>query len=118
VRVGALTTSTDRREFERAAALLNRLNIEHRLISPEPAYAHVGCPAVALADEAKALFLEAGRIDIVSSGCSIAESPVFTSMDGRRMVSLLPSGAPDVFPHAVNAATVSNSATYFNRSRK
>ncbi len=68
MRVGALTTSTDRREFERAAALLNRLSIEHLLISPEPAYAHVGCPAVALTDEAKALFLEAGRIDIVTSG--------------------------------------------------
>lgn len=87
MRVGALTTSTDRREFERAAALLNRLSIEHLLISPEPAYAHVGCPAVVLADEAKALFLEAGGIDIVSSGW----------VDFRRPVQAVPDEAPQEF---------------------
>ena len=64
----ALTTFTDRREFERAAALLDTLGIEHALISPEPAYARVGCPAIALAHEAKALFLERAGADIVSAG--------------------------------------------------
>ena len=64
----ALTTFTDRREFERAASLLDALRIEHTLISPEPAYARVGCPAIALADEAKALFLESAGADIVSAG--------------------------------------------------
>jgi Uncharacterized protein conserved in archaea len=63
-----LTTFTDWREFERAAALLDKLGIEHTLISPEPAYARVGCPAIALADEAKALFLEGAGADILSAG--------------------------------------------------
>jgi hypothetical protein len=75
------TTFTDRREFERAAALLNGLSIEHLLNSPEPAYAHVGCPAVALTDEATAPFLEAGRIDIVSSGW----------VDFRRLAQAVPA---------------------------
>jgi hypothetical protein len=43
----ALTTITDRREYERAATLLRKLTIEHTLISPDPAYGHVGCPAIA-----------------------------------------------------------------------
>ena len=53
----ALTTFTDRREFERAAAVLDASRIEFTLISPEPAYARVGCPAIALSDAAKARFL-------------------------------------------------------------
>ena len=64
----ALTTFTDRREFERAASLLDALRLEHTLISPEPAYASVGCQAIALADEEKALFLESAGADIVSAG--------------------------------------------------
>jgi hypothetical protein len=64
----ALTTFTDRREFERAAALLNRLSIEHTSIVPEPAYEHVGCPAIALTAEGKAQFLEAGGSDCLSAG--------------------------------------------------
>src|SRR5665647_3384823 len=71
----ALTTFTDRREFERAASLLDALRIEHTLISPEPAYARVGCPAIALADEAKALFLESAGTDIVSAGWVDFRSP-------------------------------------------
>jgi hypothetical protein len=54
----ALTTITDRREYERAATLLRKLTIEHTLISPDPAYGHVGCPAIAFSDEAKAQYLE------------------------------------------------------------
>ena len=64
----ALTTFTDHREFERARALLDTLNIEHTLISPEPAYAHVGCPAIALTDTGKAQFLDAAGADILSAG--------------------------------------------------
>ena len=64
----ALTTFSDRREFERATALLDKLGIEHVLISPEPAYTRVGCPAIALADEGKALFLGGAGADIVSAG--------------------------------------------------
>jgi ArsR family metal-binding transcriptional regulator len=66
--VDALTTFTDHREFERARALLDTLNIEHTLISPEPAYAHVGCPAIALTDTGKAQFLDAAGADILSAG--------------------------------------------------
>ena len=68
MRVDALTTFTDRREFERAAALLDKLSIEHLLISPELAYGRVGCPAIALTAEGKAQFLEGGGIDSVSAG--------------------------------------------------
>ena len=64
----ALTTFTDRRELERAVAVLNTLGIEHTLISPEPAYARVGCSAIALTDEGKALFLGGAGADIVSAG--------------------------------------------------
>ena len=64
----ALTTFTDRRELERAAAVLDKLNIEHTLISPEPAYARVGRPAIALSAEARAQFLNAVGTDIVSAG--------------------------------------------------
>jgi ArsR family metal-binding transcriptional regulator len=67
-RTDTLTTFTDRQEFERAAALLDKLRIDHALISPEPAYARVGCPAIALAEEGKALFLKGGGCDIVSAG--------------------------------------------------
>ena len=63
-----LTTFTDRREAERAAALLHQLGIAHTLISPAPAYARVGCPALALTAEAKAQFLESGGSDSVSAG--------------------------------------------------
>jgi len=66
--VDALTTFTARSQFERALALLDTLGIEHALISPDPAYRHVGCPAIALTDEAKALFLEGAGADILSSG--------------------------------------------------
>ena len=64
----ALTTFTDRREFERAAALLDKLNIEHTRILPEPAYERVGCPAIALTAQGKAQFLEDGGTDSVSAG--------------------------------------------------
>lgn len=68
MRVDALTTYTDRRELERAAALLERLSIAHTLIVPEPAYEHVGCPALTLTAEGKAQFLEAGGSDCLSAG--------------------------------------------------
>jgi len=57
--VDALTTFTVRSELERAAALLARLGIEHALISPEPAYERVGCPAIALTDEGRRCSLKA-----------------------------------------------------------
>jgi ArsR family metal-binding transcriptional regulator len=63
----ALTTFTDRREFERAATLLEKLEIEHTLISPDPAYRHVGCPAIALADAGKAQLLDNAGADILSA---------------------------------------------------
>lgn len=63
-----LTTFTDRREFDRAAALLDRLGIEHTLISPDPAYDRVACPAIALTGEARTRFLDSAGTDIVSAG--------------------------------------------------
>ena len=64
----ALTTFTDRREFERAAAVLGRLGVEYSVISPEPAYDRVGSPAIALTGEAMSAFLDGGGLDIVSAG--------------------------------------------------
>jgi len=66
--VDALTTFTDESEFERAATLLDDLGVEHALISPEPAYSRVGCPAIALNDDAKARFLDAAGAEILSAG--------------------------------------------------
>ena len=53
----SLTAFTDRSEFARAAALLDRLGIEYSVVSPDPAYARVGCPAIVLDHDAKATFL-------------------------------------------------------------
>jgi len=66
--VDALTTFADWREFERTAALLDKLGIEHTVISPEPAYARVACPAIVLAGEAKAAFLGGAGADVMSAG--------------------------------------------------
>jgi len=85
--VDALTTFTDRREFERAAALLDKLSIEHILISPDPAYGLVGCPAIALADTGKALFLESAGADILSAGW----------VDFRPPSQVVPDKAPQEF---------------------
>jgi Uncharacterized protein conserved in archaea len=85
--VDALTTFTDRREFERAATLLEKLKIEHALISPDPAYGHVGCPAIALADEAKSLFLEGAGVEILSAGW----------VDFRSPSQVVPAEAPQEF---------------------
>jgi len=52
-----LTTFSDRREYERAARLLEGLGIEHTVITPDPAYARVGCPALAFSPEARVAFL-------------------------------------------------------------
>ena len=83
----ALTTFTDRREFEHAASLLDALRIEHTRISPEPGYARVGCPAIALADEGKALFLAGAGADIVSAGW----------VDYRPLAQAVPSAPPREF---------------------
>ena len=64
----SLTAFTDRSEFARAAALLDRLGIEYSVISPDPAYACVGCPAIALDQEARTTFLTGTGADIVSAG--------------------------------------------------
>lgn len=64
----ALTTFADRREFERTAALLDKLGVEHTVISPDPGYARVACPAIVLAEEAKAAFLGGFGADVMTSG--------------------------------------------------
>jgi ArsR family metal-binding transcriptional regulator len=64
----ALTTFTDESECERAVAALDDLGIEYLLISPKPAYSHVGCPAIALDHTAKARFLDSAGADILSAG--------------------------------------------------
>jgi ArsR family metal-binding transcriptional regulator len=64
----ALTTFSDRTEFERAATLLGRLNVEHRVVSPDPGYAAVGSPALLLSPQGRSAFLDGGGADIVSAG--------------------------------------------------
>jgi ArsR family metal-binding transcriptional regulator len=66
--VDALTTFTDRRELARAQQLLGRLGIEHAIVSPDPAYERVGCPALVLTPEAKAAYLDNGGADLVGAG--------------------------------------------------
>jgi len=89
--VDTLTTFTDRRAFERAAAVLDALGLAHTLISPEPAYARVGCPAIALAAEARAAFLEGAGADIVSAGW----------VDFRPPAQAVPSETPQEFAEDV-----------------
>jgi len=85
--VDALTTFADRREFERTVALLDKLGIEHTVISPEPAYARVACPAIVLAEEAKAAFLSGAGADVMSAGW----------VDYRRPAQPVPNEAPRAF---------------------
>ena len=82
-----LTTFTDQREFERAALLLDELKIAHTLISPDPAYGHVGCPAIALADAARSRFLDAAGADVLSAGW----------VDFRPPSQVVPDEAPQEF---------------------
>ena len=91
----ALTTFTDRRELERAVALLRRLGIEYALISPEPAYDRVGCSALALSGDARARFLDCGGVDIVSAGWVDARPPALSVPDDAS-----PDFAEDVFGRA------------------
>ena len=63
-----LTTFTDRKEFERAVALLQRLRIDHEVLSPDPAYSAVGSPALVLSPEARAAYMDGGGIDIMNAG--------------------------------------------------
>ena len=63
-----LTTFSGRAEFERAARLLGRLGVEHDVISPDPGYAAVGCPALVLSPRSQAAYLDGGGADIVSTG--------------------------------------------------
>jgi ArsR family metal-binding transcriptional regulator len=75
----AVTTFSDRREFERAVALLTRLGAEHEVLSPDPGYAAVAAPALVLGAEARAAFLDAGGADIVNAGW-VDYSPVAESV--------------------------------------
>ena len=83
----ALTTFADRREFERAAALLGKAGISFSVVSPDPAYALVGCPAVVLSEEAKAAFLSGPGADVMTAGW----------VDYWRPAALVPSEAPREF---------------------
>jgi ArsR family metal-binding transcriptional regulator len=85
--VEALTTFADRREFERAAALLGKAGISFSVVSPDPAYALVGCPAVVLSEEAKAAFLSGPGADVMTAGW----------VDYWRPAALVPSEAPREF---------------------
>ena len=64
----SLTTFADRRELERARALLERLGVAHGVVSPDPGYACVGAGALVLSPEARAAFLDGGGLDIVHAG--------------------------------------------------
>jgi ArsR family metal-binding transcriptional regulator len=63
-----VTTFTHRRELARAEKLLGRLGIGHEVISPDPGYECVGCPALVLTSEARAAYLETGGAELVGAG--------------------------------------------------
>ena len=64
----ALTAFTDRTEFDRATALLEALALDHAVISPDPAFAEVACPAIVLDEAAKTAFLAGAGADVMSAG--------------------------------------------------
>ena len=64
----ALTAFTDRTEFERAIALLEALALKHAVISPDPTFAKVACPAIVLDEAAKTAFLAGAGADVMSAG--------------------------------------------------
>lgn len=82
-----LTTFADRREFERATAALDKAGISFSIISPDPAYALVGCPAIVLDEAAKAAFVGGPGTNVVTTGW----------VDYRRPAAPVPDAAPREF---------------------
>ncbi len=62
----AVTTFAGHSEFQRALRLVERLGIDHAVVTPEPSYALVGCPALVLSPQAKAEYLDVGGSGMVS----------------------------------------------------
>jgi ArsR family metal-binding transcriptional regulator len=83
----ALTTFADRREFERAAAALDKAGISFVVVSPDPKYALVGCPAIVLAGETKAAFIGGPGSDVMTAGW----------VDYRHPTAPVPDEAPREF---------------------
>ena len=63
-----LTTFSDRAECDRSVALLERLGIDYEVISPDPGYSAVGCPALVLSPEARSAFLDGGGTNLATAG--------------------------------------------------
>jgi ArsR family metal-binding transcriptional regulator len=87
----SLTTFTTRDELERATGLLDALQLEYRLVSPDPAYGRVGCPALVLGDGARAAFLGGAGADVASAGW----------VDYRPPAQSVPGAAPREFAEDV-----------------
>ena len=64
----AVTTFADRSESQRALRLVERLGIDHAVVTPDPSYALVGCPALVVSPEARAEYLDGGGSGIVGAG--------------------------------------------------
>ncbi len=73
----ALTTFTVASEFERATSLLDRLGIAYEVVSPQPAYGQVGCPALVLTEQDKPTFLTSGGADVLCAGWVDYRSPAY-----------------------------------------
>lgn len=86
-----VTTFATSEEHARATNLLDRLGLPYATISPEPAYARVGCPALVLEEEDKAAFLRAGGADVVTAGW----------VDFREPAAPVPGTAPPQFSEDV-----------------
>lgn len=63
-----LTTFSDRRELAGAQRLLDRRGIGYELISPDPGFERVGCPALVLTAESRAEYLDNGGAALLSAG--------------------------------------------------
>jgi len=85
--VDALTTFADRREFEHAVAALDGARIRYSVVSPDPAYALVGCPGIVLAGEDKVAFLRGPGSSVITAGW----------VDHRCPPRPVPDTAPRVF---------------------
>lgn len=65
---GQITTFAQHGEFEKARRTLNQLGLAYEAISPDPGYALVGAPSLAVGPEARSALAASAGADLLCSG--------------------------------------------------